>query len=349
MSEIIVAGISHRTAPVAVRERVAFAPSEIAAAHDAVGARAIEALVLSTCNRVELYGVFPRGARGADILVELLATMRGVDAATLRGVVYTHTGAAAVRHIHAVAAGLDSLVLGETEILAQLRTALAVARARGTLGLTLERLGASAVNGARWAHRRHGGAGRDSVAERALGEVERVRGSVRGSTVAILGAGELASGAAALARAREGRLVVVNRTFTAAAALASRHDGEAWAWERRHEALAVADVALLCTGARERVIDTAALAQARRAAGERPLVCVDLAVPRALEPHSALLPGITLLDLDALPPSGGLDAPDAAFIAALEQSVDIAVARFDAWRRARAVVHAERLTRGGAA
>jgi glutamyl-tRNA reductase len=347
--ELVVVGVSHRTAPVAVREQVAFTAGEIAAAHDAARTWAIEAFVLSTCNRVELYGVFAPGTRGADVFIDLLATSRGVSAAQLRAVVYVRTGAAAVRHLHAVAAGLDSVVLGETEILAQLRAALSVARARGTLGLILDRLGASAVNGARWAHRRHGGQERESVAARALQEVGRVRGSIRGATIAILGAGQLASRAAALARAAHvARLIIVNRTGVSAAALASRYGGEPWTWERRHEAIAVADVALLCTGAHERVVDTTALFEARRASGERPLVCVDLAVPRALEPDVTSLPGITLLDLDTLPGTGA-GGPDADFIAALERSVDIAVARFDAWRRARTIVRRERAGRGGAA
>lgn len=338
--QIVLIGLNQRTAPLALRERAAVGPDALPAVLTALRAHADEALVLSTCNRVELYALAGHHESGTEMLTRVLAATRRLDAATIRRSSYARSHEDAVRHLHRVAAGLDSLVVGEAEVLTQVRRAAARARAAGALGTVLGRLAASAVSHGRRARADAGGThAAPSVASLALREAERVGGPLRDKTVVVLGAGDTAARACAhVAAQRPARLVVVNRTRARAVALAARHGAEVCAWGDRHHAAASADLFVACASSPEPVLEAHALRRSRTSATRR-LLCVDLSVPRVVEPAVADVPGVTLLDLGAIETLAPRLAPvPSDAIAHAERAVELGVERFMAWWRARAVV-----------
>lgn len=338
--QIVLIGLNQRTAPLALRERAAVGPDALTAVLTALRARADEALVVSTCNRVEVYALAGHRESGIEMLTGVLSATRGLDAATIRQSSYAFSHTDAVRHIHRVAAGLDSLVVGELEVLTQVRRAAARARAAGALGPVLGRLTASAISHGRRARLAAGGGqSAPSVAEVALREAERLGGPLHDRTVVVLGAGDTAARVCAYVAARRpARLVVVNRTRARAVTLASRHDAEVCGWNDRHRAAADADLVIACASSPEPVLDADTLRRSRPADAPR-LLCVDLAVPRVVDPGVVRIPGVSLLDLgaiEALAPQAGLVPADA--ITQAEHAVELGVERFMAWWRARAVL-----------
>ncbi len=343
---VVAVALHARVAPLAVRERAAFAPGRGAAAHVATRAGVDEAFVLSTCNRIELYAVAPRDGRAATVaaLVALLAERSGMPADRLRAIATIHVGTQAARHLCRVAAGLDSLVFGETQITGQLRRALADARADGVLGPILQRLGSTALAAGRRARPLVAApeAGRQaplSVVEAAVRAIGGGEG-LRGRDVLVVGAGDTARDVLALvARAGARRVTVVNRSAERGAALAARHAVEVAPWEALDEYAAAADVIFACTAADATVLGPAQLERAahgRRAGdGPRPVAVVDLGVPRNVDPRVAALPHVTVWDLDALAPShaGGDVDTEAA-----DAEVERWACRFTRWLRARDVV-----------
>lgn len=348
---VVAVALHARVAPLAVRERAAFAPGRGAAAHVAVRAGVAEAFVLSTCNRIELYAVAPRDGRTATVaaLVALLAERSGLLPDRLRAVATVRIGSEATRHLCRVAAGLDSVIFGETQITGQLRRALADARADGVLGPVLQRLGSTALAAGRRARplvpaAAHAAGAPDAPAPLSMVEaaVRAVGGAdgLRGRDVVVLGAGDTARDVLALvARAGARHLTVVNRSAERGAALAARYGAAAAPWAERDAALAAADVVFACTAADAPVVDPAPLARAahgRRADdGPRPVAVVDLGVPRNVAPAVAELPHVRVWDVDALAPShAGGDADTGA----ADAEVDRWTRRFTRWLRTRDVV-----------
>ncbi|MCD9005540.1 glutamyl-tRNA reductase [Luteimonas sp. XNQY3] len=298
-------GINHQTAPVALRERVAFAGDALDAALAQL--RALppvrEVALLSTCNRTELYAVCDDDG---STLAHWLATHPGDDAAlaggSLQAYLYRHRDADAVRHLFRVATGLDSLVLGEPQILGQVKQAWASARAAGTLGSDLDRVFQHAfVTAKRARSETRIGNSPVSVASLAVRLAQESFARPADSAVLLIGAGETIELAARhLAQANVKRLLIANRTYAHAQELAARHGGIALPLDELDRHLFLADIVLSATASRTPVIGRAQVAAALTARKHRPMLLMDLAVPRDIAPDVAELRDVFLYTVDDL-------------------------------------------------
>lgn len=336
-------GISFHTAPIALRERLALAPAARAAfLRDLVdaerGAELSAAALLTTCNRTEAYAVAADAERQEARVLERLAELAGLSPDRLAPRIYRHQGLGVARHLMGVAAGLDSMVLGESEILGQVRDAGEAARAAGTLDGVLEALFTRALRAGRRArHETTIGQGAASVPGAAVELARRLVGDLRGQAVALVGAGKMGVlTAQTLVAAGARGLVVSNRSYERAVALANAWDGCAVTFDRLQDALCEADIAICSTSAPHAVLrrEDLAAVMARRAG--RPLTIIDIAVPRDVEPAAADLPGLRLYDIDDL--AGAIEgslAERAAEIPAVAAIVDDELARFAQWLAAR--------------
>lgn len=298
-------GCSHRTAPVELRERVAFTPEQSIQAAAELRRQGIleEAVVLSTCNRSELYGVPAESDDSfADAMEEFLTSFHGLSRAELNGRTYHWSGADAVRHLYRVAAGLDSMLLGEAEILGQLRTAYSQALDHGATGPVLNRAFQGALEvGKRVRAETEVGARPMSVALAGVRLAERVFGNLKGHSALIIGAGAVAEQVVEHLRNRGiGMLQVVNRTDERAADLAMRGRAEAIAWNSLEKVLGAADVIVTSVAATEPVLRRPMLAAALEARGGRPIFVIDLGVPRNVAPEAAGLYNLYLYNIDDL-------------------------------------------------
>jgi glutamyl-tRNA reductase len=294
-----VLGLNHQTAPVALRERVAFSGEAAAAAlaqlRQLPAVR--EVALLSTCNRTELYAVSDDG----DALADWLASHSGTGP-DLHAYLYRHRGSDAVRHLFRVATGLDSLVLGEPQILGQVKDAWSTARTAGALGPQLDRLFQHAFSTAKRARSdTRIGANPVSVASAAVRLSQESFARLEDSTVLLIGAGETIELAARhLVQAKAKRLLVANRTLAHAQDLATRHGGYALPLADLGKHLAEADVVLSATASREPVLLKAQVAAALEARKHRPMLLLDLAVPRDIAPDVAELRDVFLYTVDDL-------------------------------------------------
>jgi glutamyl-tRNA reductase len=307
---LIVVGLSHRSAPVEVLERVAVGTDDVPKLLDELIRRphVSESLLLSTCNRIEVCAVVDAFHGGLGDVSEVLARHAGMSLSELSEHIYVHYAGSAVQHLFAVASGLDSMVVGEAQILGQLRTAYAAADEAGTVGRSLHELAQHAL---RVGKKVHAGTGIDaagaSVVSEALGEAALVLGGdLAGRRALVVGAGAMGGLAAAhLRRAGAAEVVVLNRTpergarlaeITEAAGTPARSAG----LDALDRELAVADVALVCTGSIGTLVARDTVAAAVGARAGRPLVVCDLGLPRDVDPAVAALPGVTVVDLAAL-------------------------------------------------
>ncbi|MFI9510656.1 glutamyl-tRNA reductase [Nocardia sp. NPDC052566] len=323
---VLLVGISHRSAPVPVLEKVAITDTDRPKLIDRMlaSSHVSEAMIVSTCNRVEVYAVVDAFHGGLAEVGELLTRHSGLPLPDLTKHAYVRYSEAAAEHLFAVASGLDSMVIGEQQVLSQIRGAYASADAQQAVGRTLHELAQHAL---RVGKRVHSETGIDragaSVVSVALDRSQQVLGALTGRTAVVVGAGAMGGLAVAhLSRAGIGRIIVVNRTIARArrlAATAGTHGVEAEAMElsRLTEAMAAADVVITCTGAVGAVVTLAdthrALAdRARASAVERPLVFCDLGLPRDVEHAVAGLPGVTVIDIETLQrdPAAGAAADD---------------------------------------
>jgi len=301
---LFVVGISWRTAPVAVREKLAFREEEIA---DALGElrttpAVAEAMLISTCNRVEIYGVQRPEVSPDEVgaaLRDFLSKSRGVPAPPQ---VYHHAGSTAVRHVFRVAAALDSLVVGEAQILGQLKQSFAAANAAGSVGPLLGRALERAFGVAKRVRSETAIArGAANVSSVAVELAIRVFGELKGKTVLVLGAGKMSTLAARhLREAGVGEIVVANRSPEKAERLAEEIDGVARPWEKLEQLLATADVVISSTGAREPILGPELMKRVAKTRRWRPLMIVDIAVPRDADPAIGKLEGVYLFDIDDL-------------------------------------------------
>jgi glutamyl-tRNA reductase len=332
-SDYIVVGLSHRTAPVSVRERFAVQAEHLPAALLAMRARpgVEDAMLVSTCNRVEWYLVTADPAAGTSSGASFFA-------GTLPGAVpglQVRRGPEAIRHLFQVTGGLDSLVVGETQILGQVRAAFAAAQAAGTVGPHLDALVRAALAAGRRIRRETGiGNGAPSVPSAAVARASRVLGTLAGRRVLIVGAGEMGEATVrAFIRAGARDVVVANRTVEAARAAAAAVGGVVGTFSRLDNEVRRADIVITSTAAPRPILDAATVAGAtcNRAT---PLLIIDIAVPRNVDPECRRLPGVCLCDIDTLldgasqPPDGRKDTVRRA-----ERLVDAEVA---AYLRARA-------------
>jgi glutamyl-tRNA reductase len=299
--QIVVVGLNHDTSPVAVRERLAFAESALPEALERLRAKVQEGFLLSTCNRTEVYAFAGHAESGAQHLSRFLAKAGGLPVAELETFSYTHAHDAAVRHLFRVAAGLDSMVLGDDQIVAQLKVALDTARRADALGPVLGRLGDAALAAAKRV-RSNTAIGRTPVSVVSIGVLaaESRLGGLRGVRVAVVGAGRTAATAVQHLEGCGAEVTVVGRDPGRTELVATTCRVTAAPWSALARTLGDADVVVSCTSAPDAVIDRAMLESACRDRPSRPLFCLDLAVPRDIDPSAASLPGVTLIDMDAL-------------------------------------------------
>jgi glutamyl-tRNA reductase len=303
---VLVVGISHRTAPVALLERVAISADLVVKTQHAVleSPHVQEALLLSTCNRVEVYAEVDKFHGGLQDVSETLSRVTGVPRELLAGHLYVHYEDAAVHHLLSVATGLDSMVVGESQILGQLRAAFRAAQAENTTGRVLNELVRQALRVGKRAHSETGidRAGQSLVTV-GLDLAEASVGDLAGRTALVVGAGSMASLAAATLRRRgAGQILVANRTLAHARRTAATVGGEAYPWDQLAAALARADLVVTATGAVGTVIHAAAVAPALESVHRagRPLFLLDLALPHDVESAVAALDNVVVADLESL-------------------------------------------------
>ena len=310
---LFVLGINHLTAPVSLRERVAFSDQTVPVALAALSAlpHVHEVALLSTCNRTELYAVVDDDGRGlADWLacypepaaggaIELPGSRQEQ---TLHAYLYRHRDADAVRHLFRVATGLDSLVLGEPQILGQVKQAWATARGAGSLGVRLDRLFQHAFVTAKRARTdTRIGANPVSVASAAVRLAQESFARLDDSTVLLIGAGETIELAARhLVQAKVKRLLIANRTLAHAQELASRYGGVALPLSELDRHLGEADIVIAATASREPVVLRGHVAAALATRKHRPMLLIDLAVPRDIASEVAQLRDVFLYTIDDL-------------------------------------------------
>ncbi|GIX35257.1 MAG: glutamyl-tRNA reductase [Lysobacteraceae bacterium] len=334
---LLALGLNHATAPLALRERLAFDAGDCGpAARELASLEGVhEAAILSTCNRTEVY--CRAEANRAEAVGAWLADRRGLDPAMLQSYLYVHRDEAAVRHLFRVATGLDSLVLGEPQILGQVKQAWSAARAHGGLDRALDRLFQHAFAVAKRVRTdTRIGALPVSVAFAAVRLARQVFTELDGATVLLVGAGDTIELAARhLAEHRTQRMLFANRTLAHAQALASRFGGFALPLTELHRHLPEADIVFSATAAREPVLSAALVREASRARRHRPMLLLDLAVPRDIEPAVADLEDVylyTVDDLDQVVEESRRSRREAAVEA--EAIIDLQVEHFMAWWQA---------------
>jgi glutamyl-tRNA reductase len=334
---LLALGLNHQTAPVALRERVAIGPDAADAALAALLAEpgVQEAALLSTCNRTEIYCQVAAGAEEAP--ARWLARHHGLAPGQLGDYLYRHRDAEAVRHLFRVSTGLDSMVLGEPQILGQVKEAYQHARGARGLKATLERLFQQAFAVAKRVRTdTRIGAHPVSVAFAAVRLAQNVFAALDDATVLLIGAGETIELAARhLVDQRVKRLLVANRTLEHAQALASRYGGYALPLEELDRHLGEADIVLSATASREPVLRRAALERALRQRRHKPMFLLDLAVPRDIEASAAELEDVylyTVDDLEQVIEDNRRSRREAAEQA--ETIIELQVEHFLAWWRA---------------
>ncbi|WP_116999074.1 glutamyl-tRNA reductase [Desertimonas flava] len=299
---IIVVGVNHRSAPLAVLERLAIAPDEQAKAVTGLVQRdnIREVALLSTCGRTEIYLVAERFHGAYADATEFLADIGSLAVDDLSPYLFTQHEDGAATHLFEVAAGLDSAVIGESEILGQVRSAWKVAQGNGGVRSTLDLLFRRALRVGKRARTETAiGRGTASISHAAVEMATERLGSLDGRRVLVVGAGEMGRGVAtALHHAGAGSIVVANRTPSRGAALAERVGGTLIGFDGLDDAFASADVAVTCASGD--TIVTPELLARRTDAPARPLLVVDIAVPRNVDHAVSTLDGVTLLDLDDL-------------------------------------------------
>ncbi|HNV09260.1 MAG TPA: glutamyl-tRNA reductase [Dokdonella sp.] len=334
---LIALGLNHLCAPVALRERAAFSTDDtVGALGDLVAQPGVrEAVILSTCNRTELYCNVDSGAESSPF--EWLHRHQQLHGANIDEFLYRHTEADAVRHLFRVATGLESMVLGEPQILGQVKGAYNMARDARTLDAPLERLFQNTFSVAKRVRSDTSiGTNPVSVAFTAVRLAERVFTDLANACVLLVGAGETIELAARhLTAAKVQRLIVANRTLDNAQALAGRFGGYAIALSDLERHLAEADIVISSTAAREPVIGREMVARAIAARRSRPMFLVDLAVPRDIETEVAKLPNVFLYSIDDLREviDENLRSRQQAAVEA-EAMIELSVEHFMTWWRA---------------
>jgi glutamyl-tRNA reductase len=299
---VVVIGLNHRTAPLDLLERMAIGEGQLAKAlHDLTTREHVsEALVLSTCNRTEVYAVAERFHGAYSDIRGFLADFSFLPPEEFSDHLYVHYDSAAAAHLMSVTAGLDSAVLGETEVQGQVKLAWERSRDEGTAGPALNLLLRHALAAGKRA-RTETGIGRHiaSVSQAAVAMAAERLGGVDGKTVLVIGAGEMGEGmAVALAGAGVGQVLVANRTPARAGELAARVAGRPVPLMEVPGHLADVDVLLTSTGAQAPLIEPADIAPVMARRPGRPLLVVDIAMPRDVDPAVADVEGVTLLDMD---------------------------------------------------
>ena len=342
-------GLNHHSAPVQIRERIAFPEDTLPVALRALAAHggAEEAAIVSTCNRTEIYCRTEDPQR----VIDWLASFHNVPAAELQQHLFRLEDEAAAAHAFRVAAGLDSMVLGEAQILGQVKQAVRVASETGTLGWLLNKLFQQTFAVAKDVRTRTGiGAQSVSLAAAAIRLATRVLGDMPAQQVLLVGAGEMMELVATHVSAHKPRrLAVANRTLERARRLAAEHGGSAFTLAELPGEIAGYDIIIASTGAPLPIIGKGMVERAMRQRRHRPVVIIDLAVPRDIEAEVASLENVFLYTVDDLGKliREGLEARQSAASEA-EGIIDDQVGVFMQWLRNRELVPVIRQLRGHA-
>jgi glutamyl-tRNA reductase len=308
MSELLALGISHKTAPVALRERLAFTESEAVrlAQQMTAGAEVREAVVLSTCNRTEVYLVVGDPVRAEADALGMLARHAGIRPTELAHEIYSPRNCDAARQLYRVTAGLESMIVGEAEIQGQVKRAFQAALAVGTTGPLSNRLWSAALTTGKRVRAETGiGSSRVSVPSVAVGLAAEAFEDLRERHVVIVGAGETSElTAQAFADRGAGTIFLANRHADRALSLAQRFGGSVVGLDGLPEQLARADIVVSSTSSPHPIVGheelELVLAQRNRNPPTRPLLLIDIAVPRDIDPRCGDLEGVTLYDIDDL-------------------------------------------------
>ena len=303
---IVLVGVNHKTAPVEVRERLAFTDEACAESLHALvdGERISEGLIVSTCNRVEVLASTGdlEGTTGAAHIGDFLGRTRGVPPEFFRQHLYTHLGDDAVRHVFRVASSLDSMVVGEPQVIGQVRHSYSLAVDAGTAGRVLHKLVHHALHVAKRVRNETGIASSAvSISYTAVELGKKIFGTLKGATVMLVGAGEMAELAAQhLSNAGASRILVANRTLATARALAAKFSGEAIDFDDLPARLAEADVVICSTAAGGHVITREMARAALETRRKRPAFFIDISVPRNVDPAVGEIDNLFVFDIDDL-------------------------------------------------
>ena len=328
-------GLNHQTAPLSIREKLAFTAAQLPEALHDLALHAAEAVILSTCNRTELYCV-----GDADVVIEWLAHYHNVSEAEIRPYLYTLGCSQTIHHAFRVACGLDSMVLGEPQILGQMKEAVRVAKAQNSVGTWLNALFQRTFAAAKEV-RTHSGVGDNvvSMASAAYRMAEQVFSDIHSLNILFVGAGEMNESVAAYFAAKQPRtLTVANRTAERAEALCCKlgQNARTTAMEDVPSQLAQYDVVIVCTASEQELITREMAEQSAVQRGGKTQFFLDLAVPRNIEPQVAQVGGTVLFTVDDMAERvhQGKEARQAA-AAAAEEMVQAKVAEFLAWQQSR--------------
>jgi glutamyl-tRNA reductase len=343
---LVVVGASHRTAPIELRERLALSRAEIAPVLLRLAADGAEAVVLTTCNRTEVYLALPDGSAGAEVARELLAARAGMEGTPAAPYLYLHRDREAAAHLFRVAAGLDSMILGEPQIQGQVKDAYAAAREvagpEGTVvGPVLHRLFQTAFSvGGRVRTGTGVAVGAASVPSASVELARKIFGSLKGRRALVLGAGEMSETTLECLHGEGVRTAIVaNRTWERARELAGRWGADAVRWDDFASALHDVDIVVSSTAAPHPVLTLERFRQALPGGPRRPLCVIDIAIPRDVEAQVGREPNVFLYNVDDLQQivDDSLDRRRAQLPAA-EAIVAGGVEEFWAWYASLAVV-----------
>lgn len=346
---IFTLGINHHSAPLAIRERVAFGADKLQhALADLTRSRPVrEVAILSTCNRTEIYCA----AETPDVVIDWLAQYHQVERGELAPYLYTHDQPQAIRHAFRVASGLDSMVVGEPQILGQMKDAVRAAEESGTLGTQLHKLFQRAFSVAKEVRSTTAiGANIVSMAAAGVHLAERIFESVEGQRILFIGAGEMIELCAAHFCARQPKQVTIaNRTLERGRALAERFNGTAIRLDELGEHLAQHDIIVSCTASPLPIIGLGMVERAIKARRHRPIFMVDLAVPRDIEEEVGEMDDVFLYTVDDLAQivESGVESRQAAVVEA-EDIIAARVRDFLGWLQARETVPVIRSLRDSA-
>lgn len=298
----LVVGLNYRTAPVEIRERLSFVESTLPEAMEALQKQKsiLENVIVSTCNRTEIYAVVDQLHTGRHYIKQFLADWFELPIVDFMDYLFIYENDAAFTHLFRVTAGIDSMVLGETQILGQVRASFLNAQTNGTTGTVFNHVFKQAITFAKRSHTETAiGENAVSVSYAAVELAKRIFGSLKRKHVVILGAGKMGELAIQnLYGSGVGKVTVVNRTFEKAEVLAGKFEGEAKSLQELQCVLLDADILISSTGASNYVIDHALMNDILRLRKAKPLFIVDIAVPRDIDPAVGDLPNVFLYDID---------------------------------------------------
>ncbi|UKS55255.1 glutamyl-tRNA reductase [Exiguobacterium acetylicum] len=340
---IVVVGLNNKTAPVSIREQVSFGEHEMKGAVVALRDEKsiFESVIVSTCNRTELYVVTDQPHTGRYYTKRFLANWFGLTMEELEPYLFIHEGFDAMKHLFRVTSGLDSMIVGETQILGQVKTSFFMAQKLETTGTVFNKLFKEAVTLAKRAHAETGiGENAVSVSAAAVTLAEQLLGSLEDKSIVVIGAGETGELTTLnLYEAGARDITVFNRTLAKAEEVANRFEGSAHSINEMQCGLLRADIVISSTGAKRAIIKREDIAAAQLFRHDRPFLLIDIAVPRDIEPTVGDLPGVHLYDVDDLTSIVQQNMAERMKEAAkIERRIEAAIAEFEGWMTTLGVV-----------